>query len=97
MWHIGNALLAIVDGLDNSSGQFLQQFCKLVLLLGGLAFCGACFRGGLNASIWIQTADGTVAFLQDASTFFQQWLNLIDEFFFVKFLLGRTVGFLDVL
>jgi hypothetical protein len=50
-----------------------------------------------DVSIRIETADGTVAFSKDTATFFDERLDVVDEFLFVKFFARSAVGFLDVL
>jgi hypothetical protein len=68
-----------------------------MFLLGGVALGGAGFGGSGDASIWIEAAKGTVAFLEDATTFLEEGLDLVDELFFVEFLFGGAVGFFNVL
>ena len=48
-------------------------------------------------AVRIETADCAVAFLQNATTFFEERLDLLYEFFLVKFFFRGAVGFFDVL
>ena len=48
-------------------------------------------------TIRIETADGTVAFAEDARAFFDERLDVVDEFLFVEFFLRGAVCFVDEL
>jgi hypothetical protein len=50
-----------------------------------------------DASVGIEATKGAVALLEDATTFFDEWLDVVDEFFFVKFVAGCTISLLDIL
>ena len=52
---------------------------------------------GGDVAVWVETAEGAVAFLQDATTLFDQRLDVVDELVFVEFLAWGAVGLLDVL
>jgi hypothetical protein len=95
--HVVDALLRIVDRLDDDGGEFLEALGDAVLF--GRSFTGGRFGFGLcrDMSIGIETADRAVAFAKNAATFFDQRLDVLDEFLFVKLLAGCAVGFLDVL
>jgi hypothetical protein len=68
-----------------------------MFLLCGIALGGACFGGGSYASIGIEAAKGAIAFLEDATTFFEERFDLIDELFFIELFFGSAVGFFNVL
>ena len=50
-----------------------------------------------NVPIGVKTANGAVAFAQDAATLFDKWLDVLYEFLFVELLARGAVGFLDFL
>jgi len=54
-----------------------------------------CLRG--DAAVGVETAESAVALAEDASAFFDEGLDVVDKFFFVKLVAGRAVSFLDVL
>ena len=97
MRHVCDALLAVVDGLDDCRSQLLEEFGKLMLFVGSFATGGTGLSGCLNAAIGVEATDRAVAFLEDASAFFEKGLDLVDELFFVKLFLGSAIGFFDVL
>jgi len=61
--HVSDALLRVVDGLDNRCGEFFQQVRKLVLLFGGFSSGSIGLGASSDASVWVKTTDGTVALL----------------------------------
>jgi hypothetical protein len=97
MRHILNLLLRIINGRDNGSCNLLEQVGETVFL--GRGFAGVRAALGLlrNAAIGIETAQGAVAFLQDATAFFDERLDVVDEFFFVEFVAGSAIGLFDIL
>jgi hypothetical protein len=48
-------------------------------------------------SVGIEAADRAVAFAEDAAAFFDERLDLVDEFLFVELFFRGAVGFFDVL
>ena len=48
-------------------------------------------------AVGIEAAEGAVAFLQDAATLFNEWLDVVDELVFVELLAWGAVSLLDVL
>lgn len=95
--HVSNALLRVVDCLDDRGGEFFEQLSQLMLFLGGFPGGSVGLGASSDASIRVEATDSTVALLQDTSTFFEQRLDLLDKFFFVQLILGCAVGLLDVL
>ncbi len=97
MWHVLNLLLGIVDRRHNRGGELLEQVGKTVLF----RCCFTCARAALSlggdATIGIETAEGSIAFLQDATAFFNKRLDVVDKFFFIKFIAGGTISLFDIL
>jgi hypothetical protein len=62
-------------------------------IFGLLAALG--LRG--DAAVGVEAAERAVAVVEDAGAFFDERLDVVDEFFFVELVTGRAVGFLDVL
>jgi len=50
-----------------------------------------------DATIGIETTEGSIAFLQDATAFFNKRLDVVDKFFFIKFIAGGTISLFDIL
>jgi hypothetical protein len=50
-----------------------------------------------DASVGIEATKGAVALLKYATAFFDEWLDIVDELFFVEFVAGCTVSLFDVL
>ena len=50
-----------------------------------------------DAAVGVKAAEGAVAFLEDAATFFNEGLDVVDKLFLVQLVAGSTVGFLDIL
>ena len=48
-------------------------------------------------AVGIEATDRTVAFAEDAATFFDKGFDLVDEFFFVELFFRGTVGLFNVL
>jgi hypothetical protein len=66
------------------------------MLLGrGLARRSLRFGLGGDMAIWVQPADGAVAFAKDLAAFFDEGLDLVDEGFFVELVFGGPFGFFD--
>lgn len=97
MRHVGDLLLRVVDGSHDRRRELLEVVGELVLLGGCLAglLAALCLCG--DAAVGIEAAEGAVAVVEDARTFFDEGLDVVDEFFFVELVAGRAVGFLDVL
>lgn len=66
-----------------------------MLFLRGVTLGSTSLGRGSNIAIWVKPAKGTVAFLEDATTFFEKRLDLIDELLLVELLLGGAVGFFN--
>lgn len=58
---------------------------------------GACLGSSSNTSIGVEGADGSVAFLKNATSLFEQGFDVLDKLFLVKLLFGCTVGFFNEL
>lgn len=97
MGHVRNLLLGVVDGLDDVGGELLEQLGQLMLFRCRIASRSIRLGSSSNASIRIEAADRAVALLEDAATFFEQRFDLLDQFFLVQLVLGRSVGFLNML
>lgn len=95
--HVRDSLLGVVDGLDHGRGKFLEALSDAVLLRGCFARSGASLGLSSNVPIGVKTANGAVAFAQDAATLFDKWLDVLYEFLFVELLARGAVGFLDFL
>jgi hypothetical protein len=68
-----------------------------VLFRACFATCGSGFRLRSDVSVGIEAADRAVTFAEDATAFFDERLDLVDEFFFVELFFRGAVGFVDVL
>lgn len=68
-----------------------------MFFLGGFARGGAGFGVGGDVAVWVEAADGAVAFLQDAVALFDLGFDVLDEFFFVELLFGFALGGFDEL
>jgi hypothetical protein len=97
MRHVRNALLCIIDRLDDVCSQLFQGLRYAMFLRARFATRGACLGLRSNVSVGIEAADRAVAFAEDAAAFFDERLHLVDEFFFVELFFRGTVGFVDVL
>ena len=97
MRHIGDLLLGVVDGLDDVGCELLEVFGQPMLFGRCFTAGGVSFGVGGDGSIRVETADGAVAFLQDAATFFEKGLAVFDDLFLVQLLLWCAVGFFETL
>jgi hypothetical protein len=88
-------LPCVINSLDHVGCQVLEQLCETMFFLCGVALGGTGFGGGGDTAVRIETAEGAIAFGEDATTFFNEGLNLLDKFFFVKFLFRCPVGFFN--
>ena len=52
---------------------------------------------GSDAAIGIKTTERAVALVEDAGSFLDEWLDVVDKFLFVKLVTWRAVGLLNVL
>jgi hypothetical protein len=52
---------------------------------------------GGDLAVGIKTAEGTVAVVEDARSFLNEGLDVVDKFLFVELVAGCAVGLLDVL
>jgi hypothetical protein len=95
--HVIDALLCVVDGGDNGGGQLLQGIGQAVLLGSGLLGAGTALGLSSDATVGVETAQGAVALLQDATTLFNKRLDLVDQIFLVQLFTWGTVGGFDVL
>jgi hypothetical protein len=97
MGHVGNLLLCVVDGSDDRGGELLEVVGELVLLWCGLT--GLLTALGLcgNATIGIQTAQRTVAVVEDTRSFLDERLDVVNKLLLVELVTGCAVGLLDVL
>lgn len=48
-----------------------------------------------DGTVRIKAAERTIALLEYATTLFDERLNLVDDFFFIKFFFWCAVGFLQ--
>lgn len=97
MGHVGNLLLGVVDGGDDGGGEFLEEVGELVFLRCGFARLLAALGLCGDAAIGVEGAQGAVAVVEDARTFFDEGLDIVDEFLFVELVAWCAVGLLDVL
>ncbi len=97
MGHVGDLLLGVVDGGDDGGGEFFEEVGELVFLWCGFAGLLAALGLGGDAAIGVEGAQGAVAVVEDAGAFFDEGLDVIDEFFFVELVAWCAVGLLDVL
>jgi hypothetical protein len=97
MGHVGNLLLCVVDGGDDSGGELLEVVGKLVFL--GRSFARLLAALGLrsDAAIGVETAQRAVAVIKDARTFLDERLDVVDKLFFIKLVTRCAVGLLNVL
>jgi len=56
---------------------------------------GLCLRS--NVSVGIESADGAIAFDENAAALFDERLDLVDELFLIELFFRRAVGFVDML
>lgn len=97
MRHIRDLLLRVVDGRDDRGGEFLEVVGELVFLGGGFAGLLAALCLGGDAAVGVEAAEGAVAVVEEARAFFDEGLDVVDEFFFVELVAGGAVGLFDVL
>jgi hypothetical protein len=97
MRHVGNALLAVVYGLHHGLGQLLDHISQLVFFGCRIACRGASLGGSSDTTIRIESTDGAIALLQEAATFFDQRLDVLDQLLFIKLVLGSAVCLLEAL
>lgn len=95
--HVADALLCVVDGGDDGSGQLLEGVGQAVLLGSGLLGAGTALGLSSDATVGVEAAQGAVALLQDATTLFDKRLDLVDQIFLVQLFTWGTVGGFDVL
>ena len=95
--HVVELLLCVLDGLYDRGCEFLERVGEGVLLRRCFTGGGPRLCVGGDVSVWVESPDGTVAFLQDAATFLDHGLDIFDEFFFVKLVLWCSVRFLHAL
>jgi hypothetical protein len=97
MRHVSNALLAVVDGLNNGFGQLLEHIGELVFLRSSIARRGTSLRSCSDTSIGVKGPDCTIAFLKDMTSLLNKRLDSLDELLFVELVLGGSVGLLKLL
>lgn len=97
MGHVGNLLLCVVDGGDDSGGELLEIVGELVFLRRGFAGLLAALGLRGDAAVGIETAQTAVAVVEDARAFFDERLDVVDEFFLVELVAGCAVGLFYVL
>lgn len=95
--HVVELLLCVLNGLDNGGCELLERVGEGVFLRRGFASGGAGLCGGGDVAVWIETSDGTVAFLKDAVALFDHGLDVFDDLFFVKLFLWCSVRFVQAL
>jgi len=95
--HVCDLLLRVVDGGDDRGSEFLEVVGKLVFF--GRGFAGLLAALGLrgDAAVGVEAAERSVAVVEEARAFFDEWLDVVDEFFFVELVAGCAVSLLDVL
>ena len=97
MWHVGDLLLCVVDGFDNGCRQLFERICQRILFWSCFTVRGTGFGVGGDTSIRVKAADGAIAFLQYAATFFNQRLDVLNKLLFVEFVLWSSVCNFDAL
>lgn len=97
MGHVCDLLLCVVDGGHDCGGELLEVVGKLVFLGRGFAslLAALCLCG--DAAIGVEATEGAIAVVEDAAAFFDEWLDVVDEFLFVELVAGCAIGLLDVL
>ena len=58
--------------------------------MAALCLCG-------DAAVGVEAAERAVAVVEDARAFFDEGLDVVDEFFFVELVAGCAICLLDVL
>src|ERR1700761_6251395 len=96
MRHVIQLLLCVIDGRDNRSREFLERFSQAELLWCRLASSRAALGLGSDMTIRIQNTERSIALLQDAATFLDERLNVVDELFLVQLVLGRGIRLVHV-
>jgi hypothetical protein len=97
MWHVLQLLLRVVDRGYDRCGELLEEISKAVLFGCSLASLRASLCLGSNAAIRVETSERAIAFLKDATSLFDEGLDVVDEFFLVKLVAGRAVGLFNIL
>jgi hypothetical protein len=69
----------------------------MVFLGCGLASLSTALSLSSDATIRIETTEGTVALVKDTRTFFDEWLDVVDKLILIELLLWRAVRSFDVL
>ena len=95
--HVVELLLGVFNRLHDGGCELLERVGEGVLLRCGFAGGGACLCVGGDVSVWVKAADGAVAFLQDATAFFDHGLDVFDKLFFVELVLWCSVCFVEAL
>lgn len=95
--HVVELLLRVLNRLHNGGCELFERVGQGVLLGRGFAGGGSRLRRGCDVAVWVESADGAVAFLQDAVAFFDHGLDVFDELFFVELLLWCSVRFVHTL
>ena len=95
--HVIEFLLCVFNRLHDGLCELLERVGQGVLLRCGFAGGGACFCVGGDVSVWVEAADGAVAFLQDAAAFFDHGLDVFNKLFFVELVLWCSVCFVEAL
>lgn len=83
MWHIGNPFLRVIDCGHHGRSKLLESLCESNFFRRALLLAVAGFGVGGDMSVWVETAQGAVALLKDTSTLLYEWLDVVDELFFV--------------
>lgn len=97
MGHVGDLLLRVVDGSDNRRSKLLQAIGKLVLLRCGLTSLLAALSLSGDAAIGVETTQGAVALVEDATTLLDERLDVVDQLVLVELVARCAIGLLDVL
>jgi hypothetical protein len=97
MRHVSNALLAVINRLHHGLSQLLDHIGQLVFLGGGIARGSTSLGGRSDAAIRIESTNGAIALLEDATTLFDQGLDIPDQLLFIELVLRSAVGLLEAL
>jgi hypothetical protein len=95
--HVGDLLLCVVNGSNDGGGKLLEVVGKLVFFGRGFASLLAALCLGSDTAIGVEATERAIAIVEDARSFFDKRLDVVDEFFFVELVTWRAVSLLDVL
>lgn len=95
MRQVLESLLGIVDTFDNSTGEFLEEVGKSILLRRSLTSLGAGFGFSGDVTIRVKGAKGPIAFFKNAAGLFDERSDFVNEGLFVAFLLRSAFTSFD--